>query len=987
MATLPIPAQYVATGAGPGQIPVRDNEGNIPGVPVIYSRTLTDEVAKLTRAQAASGFLGGGSFLGTNPNGNIFNRLSLDATNDRIEALAAGYRIPILSNEITAINLVQAPLTGTQSDLLFVELWFVRAATGGRTPQWRLRYVPDVNFNIYQDGVDDPKILAQGATGQDQATITFQRVNTKFFHTLTDPGLFVAAIPAPKGDPIADTGLDGNDYYTVYGLPLAKIKRLNRTAFNPISNANGADVAGYAADTVSSRPDGLWHNVVDVSQIVDLRHKASFNTNYEATLQGALIGQLTSKLKSGGVAQTISVTLDNRGQRDYLADAATTQNITVAMNLVRNSYFRAKPVDDGIANYWSLFANPSNSVVTGGSLLQILPDGQFINRSILAPDDFFGVKRTISGFNSKQFTIHLGYIPHPNNCQLNTQLRLDIWPQGADINAQDANPLVRVTSNDLSVQTESLKELMAHIDSLVFYEALDLYIYATGGAVEVTVSYLDIKADRRLSAPIELTDGSLFTIIRSPGLAELGATFDANATVVYDTLTGDPVPISSAQLISNNLRIQLMTIPTNTDLRVMIPVVYPTGGGYTQLLGQAIKAKDTDGYVGLVPYGIASTSLSSTVLGAAYAHVGGHSELVKVYNPLLSLKGAVATLLVVGNGTGSYMLPPTNHGRRVLMPVAVRIGDASYGLSSITRQSNGTIDITIAGGTVVASNQIFEVDVATDAPVVVWDSRLNGQVLVARNTLLTTKVASPTRDVFLPVPGVSMGRAVSEVCASLFINGIAVDITSNPTVQSSTEKAIVALNFTDQVSGVVDMVAVVRYEIPHTYELIVSYSAPVPALAPALASNSKINLLAQPSILVHTKGTGHRDVSDNFTDQPFLRDPILLGDPISTTVQNAIKSTLFNTPTLVSSLKSLPLYAGRQILLSDLSDSTFEIEGPLLKDATPHRTVVAMLVETSGNIYLLLVEQNRTDQRTRVDGAASVSLYEPDGRPLVPLGT
>jgi hypothetical protein len=81
------------------------------------------------------------------------------------------------------------------------------------------------------------------------------------------------------------------------------------------------------------------------------------------------------------------------------------------------------------------------------------------------------------------------------------------------------------------------------------------------------------------------------------------------------------------------------------------------------------------------------------------------------------------------------------------------------------------------------------------------------------------------------------------------------------------------------------------------------------------------------------------------------------------------------------------LLAGRKVLISELFNNiSFKqstlVEGQPLSTPVPHAMVLATLVSYKGRRLLLVCSEKRVDEKTAIGGAATFSLYEPNGRPL-----
>ena len=133
--------------------------------------------------------------------------------------------------------------------------------------QYRLRVVRGVDLFGYPYGLDDPGVVAYSvpaaAAAPDGVATLFNYVNQS---TAGDPGLWVAG----DGNPANTLGtVDGY----MYAIPLMAVVRRNTSAFDKNTNHNGGVASGGASD----RPDGLFYDLFDDKDIVDLRSGISPN--------------------------------------------------------------------------------------------------------------------------------------------------------------------------------------------------------------------------------------------------------------------------------------------------------------------------------------------------------------------------------------------------------------------------------------------------------------------------------------------------------------------------------------------------------------------------------------------------------------------------------------------------------------------------------------------------------------------------------------
>lgn len=141
--------------------------------------------------------------------------------------------------------------------------------------QYRLRVIRGIDLFAYPTGIEDPSVLANStpanALAPDGVATAFGYTNQS---TNGDPGLWVA------GNGIPSNTLNTVDGY-MYAIPLLGVFRRNTTGFDRNLNQNG----GVATPGPSDRPDGLFYDVIDIRDIVDLRRGVSVTGfNYEEVL-------------------------------------------------------------------------------------------------------------------------------------------------------------------------------------------------------------------------------------------------------------------------------------------------------------------------------------------------------------------------------------------------------------------------------------------------------------------------------------------------------------------------------------------------------------------------------------------------------------------------------------------------------------------------------------------------------------------------------
>lgn len=131
--------------------------------------------------------------------------------------------------------------------------------------QYRLRVVQGVDLFAYPSAVDDPVVVAHTVPATAGAP---DGTSTAFVYTNQsaneDPSLWRA------GDGNPANGLGTVDGY-MYAIPLVGVFRRNTTAFARSNNHNG----GVATPGPSDRPDGLFHDIISLIDLADLRQSTS----------------------------------------------------------------------------------------------------------------------------------------------------------------------------------------------------------------------------------------------------------------------------------------------------------------------------------------------------------------------------------------------------------------------------------------------------------------------------------------------------------------------------------------------------------------------------------------------------------------------------------------------------------------------------------------------------------------------------------------
>lgn len=183
--------------------------------------------------------------------------------------------------------------------------------------QYRFRVVSGINPKTEVYGFDNTSVFAQGGNTSEVQDYTFSRstgvaeVRTTDggtnYYPYSDGGLFYTG----EGTEIDAETLASVDGY-VYALPICYVFRRSVGFFSPNLYANSAllsthagGVGTLALDTnftfvpaagESDRPDGLFSDIIDISDILDLRHRAlphgvNLSAELEKQFQGLLDNQ------------------------------------------------------------------------------------------------------------------------------------------------------------------------------------------------------------------------------------------------------------------------------------------------------------------------------------------------------------------------------------------------------------------------------------------------------------------------------------------------------------------------------------------------------------------------------------------------------------------------------------------------------------------------------------------------------------------------
>lgn len=955
----PIPSSMVETGVGPNQIPRRDPAtGDIPGAPVIFSRILTDELAELIKRQVPSGFIDPKPFI----NSVHPFKVTLDTAT---EIIVDGYRMPLgKPNSKLDIQLGGSPNSGTRDDLIFLEFWFDFAASQSKALKWRIRIVEDVNFISHPNGLTDPKVTAFDSIGLD-TYIPYQKINQNFLNRSKDAGLYIAAKPDQNQNILSETGLDNNSYILTYALPVAQVKRINLGAYHPVTNPNGgpAKITGF-----SNRPDGLFNDFINVDyQLIDLRNTVSFTLNPEHLLQQGIVDYLKNRLTPHGFAKETAFALNDCNQQTYFGDISFISSFVTPTNLILQSHFRNQNITTPrLAVGWSTYQTGG---VTGIS--EFGDPGQVIERTAIAPLDVYGVEQEITGFCTKDYYLQFGYIL----AWANTGAELVVEAVRNDDTVIFSKTIILTT-----VTPGAIQHIAEYFDSDSLDTSLTLRAYLKSSGARLTLTYFDLRAAKNKYEVMEVTDGTVYSVTLHDSLADLGAVFRPAQTSLISTANGTNVE-SIITAVGNTLQVTLVASTSVRDLQIFSEVFYPKGFGFNTLFKQPNKAWDKDGFAGTIKTSEASNVLTNSQLGLAMLA----NESIMVFNPETSLKGTTVVITFAGNGTGTYTIPATKYGRPVLLPLNITLNGSSQILSGLHKNADGTFTFTLANNIAVNTSTTFMVEVALGAPILTWNSEINGVQGIYSTKLISKKADGTSSIITIPATGVVKGVLDTNVCLPVFVNGESVLITQGITALADNKPFItINLPFVPNNGDVVEVAILVKEAVLADSELYVAYKTIPSADNKDVASNATVyRFLTGVTMLAHTKGTGAVDLNSDFGPEPFVKDANLESQIIALVNKQPIRSTVLDIPIRANSFMGEPIYTGRRVNISSITGTfTGVVEGDPLNVSVNHRVVLAALVEVGGRVCLWLAESYRTDSRNLIDSSATVRILDLNRRPL-----
>ena len=370
---------------------------------------------------------------------------------------------------------------------------------------------------------------------------------------------------------------------------------------------------------------------------------------------------------------------------------------------------------------------------------------------------------------------------------------------------------------------------------------------------------------------------------------------------------------------------------------------------------------------------------------------------LKAWNPYYKPNGGViATVRIPGNGTGTFTLDSTVYGRNILWPLACRVGKEQTGLftdqtfTSVTRDVNNNFVCVLSNSAVAYTDQDIYVDVITDMPVLVFNNQTNGVSKQVVGRMLRVKVLESATRIVFRAPGEIMGLVDYQACLPIASNGVSVPL-STSVIPDAPVGPTIALTFPSPVAAgtILEVAVVTRQEFYPSSGLALSYAVgTMSKLNEALLDPSEpVTVLCDPVLIAHTKGTGGADTNPDWGSTPFVRDSQLTSAFIALINQTPVKAVIYDIHKSKNRFGSSPLLAGRKVLISELFNNiSFKqstlVEGQPLSTPVPHAMVLATLVSYKGRRLLLVCSEKRVDEKTAIGGAATFSLYEPNGRPL-----
>lgn len=267
--------------------------------------------------------------------------------------------------------------------------------------QYRLRVIQGVDVFAYPYGLDDPTVVANSVpaapAAPDGVATAFTYANQS---SVGDPGLWVAG----DGNPANTIGsVDGY----MYAIPLMAVIRRNDTAFDRNTNHNG----GVASPGPTDRPDGLFYDIFDAKDILDLRMGISpSGWNYAEVLEknlnwlfdNVIRTEWTSTAIGGGVHGSTHLWADEIGITNvHGGDSITTGDTPGAQFIGEFDAARRRFSDRAITETIVLRYTtggtwaPGNTITIDPTALPIYPYTAF-NFASYAPSDIsFDIQKVL----------------------------------------------------------------------------------------------------------------------------------------------------------------------------------------------------------------------------------------------------------------------------------------------------------------------------------------------------------------------------------------------------------------------------------------------------------------------------------------------------------------------------------------------------------------------------------------------------------------
>jgi len=219
------------------------------------------------------------------------------------DAILNGYLSCINNNSLNGniITLPDPPSSSWRYDFIFLEFWFneikqyeavkkfgglknnaltyniidprMGVETSRRVQlQWNIRTIENVDYEMYSSGftsgigVSNMSIHPLCANADEVTDLSYRKHNK-------DKNLFISG----TGDDSDTTKLKTIDGYS-YAIPLFFVKRINSSGYDEINNPNGS-INYVDNNSITTRPDGKFANIIYADQFIDVRPKAIMAKN------------------------------------------------------------------------------------------------------------------------------------------------------------------------------------------------------------------------------------------------------------------------------------------------------------------------------------------------------------------------------------------------------------------------------------------------------------------------------------------------------------------------------------------------------------------------------------------------------------------------------------------------------------------------------------------------------------------------------------